>query len=227
MDDLAWVSLRSVQEPFGDQRELFAAYEAASGNRIDAGRIRYYRVMAEAKILAMSHNSPPAARAESGRDAGAAVIFGHLHRRLCLEALGDAMGEPIPRFNVPASSQPTDAQLLIDSVLDSLRTDIVPRISDPFASRRAKSSARVLKYVSNLIANQATFEALELEQLNEVLGTPSATVAAARNVLSDAIATAHIRDSPAFRAVAIRVSLDQILTREASGALAERHYQPF
>jgi aminoglycoside phosphotransferase (APT) family kinase protein len=224
MDDLAWVSLRSVQDPFGDQTELFAAYEQASGNPVDADRIRYYRVMAEAKILAMSHATPPATRGEAGRDAGAAVIFGHLHRRLCVEALSDAMRVPLETLTVPTAPPPGEAQQLIDAVLDSLRTDVVPRISDAFAARRVKSSARVLKYVGALIGQGTICAAAETEQIGALLEQNFDNVREARDALSGAIVSGYLDNETALHIVAVRVAHDQALTFDASGSLALRHY---
>lgn len=90
MDDIAWLSLRSVQDPFPDLDVRVDEYATASGHTIDGDRIRYYRVMAEAKILTMNHGTTLRSRADApggGGDVGARLIFGQLHRRLCVEAL--------------------------------------------------------------------------------------------------------------------------------------------
>ena len=55
MDDIAWLSLRAVQEPFTHLPDRLAEYEALTGNAIDEARVHYYRVMAETKLLVMSH----------------------------------------------------------------------------------------------------------------------------------------------------------------------------
>ncbi len=224
MDDLAWVSLRSVQDPFGDQSELFAIYEAASGIAIDADRIRYYRVMAEAKILAMSHATPPATRSEAGRDSGAAVIFGHLHRRLCVEAMADAMRLPLETVAVPPSPPPGEAEQLLAAVLDSLRTDVLPRVTDEFAARRVKSAARVLKYVGSLVGRGALCAEDEAAKITALLGRDFGNITEARFALSQAIDSGRVDNATALQMVAVRVGHDQELTREASGSLAIRHY---
>ena len=50
MEDLAWVSARSVQEPLPAFATLVRSYEARSGRRVDAARVRYYRVFVELRI---------------------------------------------------------------------------------------------------------------------------------------------------------------------------------
>jgi len=72
MDDIAWLALRATQEPFTDFPARLREYEALSGYAIDEARVRYYQVMAEAKLQVMGHRPPqrpampmPAARRPS------------------------------------------------------------------------------------------------------------------------------------------------------------------
>lgn len=227
MDDLAWVSLRSVQEPFPDLEERFAEYEEASGNRIDLGRIRYYRVLAEAKIMAMGHSHDPGQRGGGSGDTGAQLIFGQLHRRLLVEALSDAMGVPAnDGWSAPPAAPPQEWHYLYEHVLGQLRDVISPRITDGFALQRTKGLARVVKYLQALDLRGPAYAAEELDDLEAVLGTRPASTTEGRRRLAEATHEGTVDPATVLSVVARRVQRDDDLLRESSGALAERHYDP-
>ena len=54
MDDIAWLSLRTVQDTFTDFPARLAEYEQLSGHRIDDDRVWYYRLFAETRLASMS-----------------------------------------------------------------------------------------------------------------------------------------------------------------------------
>jgi aminoglycoside phosphotransferase (APT) family kinase protein len=164
MDDLAWVSLRSTQDHFPDLDARFSEYAAKSGHQVDPTRIRFYRVLAETKILALNHGTSVQARAEAvggGGDVGARLIFGQLHRRLALEALADAGGQRLDEVALPDKADRSDIDDLYDIVFAQLKDVIVPRISDPFAIQRTKGMVRVLKYLASAGPRRAEFTRLE------------------------------------------------------------------
>ena len=110
MDDIAWLTLRCTQEPFGDLPTRLREYEASSGHTVDDARVGYYRVMAEVKIQVMGHR-PAAGGGQApdgglGADLGNLLIYGRLHRRLWLEALTDAVGIERGRPSSPPSRHP-------------------------------------------------------------------------------------------------------------------------
>jgi aminoglycoside phosphotransferase (APT) family kinase protein len=71
MDDIAWLTLRATQEPFPDLPARVGEYEALSGHAIDEPRVRYYQVMAEAKLQVMAHRpGGMAARFDSAEGGG-------------------------------------------------------------------------------------------------------------------------------------------------------------
>src|SRR3984957_8203139 len=149
MDDIAWLSLRATQEPFTDFPTRLREYETLSGNHIDEARVHYYRVMAETKLQVMSHrparvDGPEQGGDGGGGDVGNIFIYGLLHRRLWLEALGGGVGIPagggggIPaeRAEARAARSPSDHDWMYDAVLRQLRDVIVPRTGDQLAAAR-------------------------------------------------------------------------------------------
>lgn len=231
MDDLAWVSLRSVQEPFPDLEERFTEYEIASGHRVDMDRIRYYRVLAEAKIMAMGHGFDGGDRGGSegsgSGDTGAQLIFGQLHRRLLVEVLVEAMGLPADDdWSAPDVGPPAEWHRLYAQVLAQLRDVITPRIEDGFALQRTKGLARIIKYLEALDLKGRAYADEELDDLAAALGRRPASPTAGRRMLSDAVRDETIEPLDALRVIRRRLARDGDLLRESSGALADRHYDP-
>jgi aminoglycoside phosphotransferase (APT) family kinase protein len=227
MDDIAWVTLRAVQEPFTDLRQRFAEYAALSGHQLDIDRIRYYRVLAEAKILVMSHGLTSRDRSAGpggGGDTGAALVFGQLHRRLCAEALCDVLDYAVPPIEIPVEPATNELDELFDVVLAQLRYVISPRITDSFALQRTKGMARVVKYLAAATRRRQSFEAQELDELATCLGAPSASVAEGRRHVAAGVRAGSIDALAALTAICHRLQRDNELLREASGALADRHY---
>ena len=152
MDDIAWLSLRAVQEPFTHLPDRLAEYEQLTGNTIDETRVHYYQVMAETKLLVMSH-APGQMRLRRTRR-------GRRRRREQLDlrraapsvvargavALRRTSSRRTPRSR--PSARPTEADYLFADVLAQLRDTIVPRVSDPLALQRTKGVARILKYLA-------------------------------------------------------------------------------
>ncbi|MDO8388901.1 MAG: phosphotransferase family protein [Actinomycetota bacterium] len=229
MDDVAWVQLRSLQDPFGDLDALFTEYAEVSGNALDAGRIRYYRVLAEAKIMVMGHGVSVRERSDGeggGGDPGARLIFGQLHRRLCAETLADVMGVELPAAASLPDTARTDDDALFEVVLRQMRDVITPHVHDSLAQQRIKGLARALKYLSESSRHRAFVDAAELAEIDAALGTHHADAATARAALATAVALHTIDPAVALRTVYQQILRQNELLRSASGVLAERHYAP-
>ena len=231
MDDIAWLSLRSVQDPFPDLQVRVDEYAKASVHAIDGARIRYYRVMAEAKILTMSHGTTLRSRADAaggGGDVGARLIFGQLHRRLCVEALADASGLGLDEVEVREAPPRNEFDDLYDVVFSQLRDVIVPRIGDPFAVQRTKGMVRILKYLAAAGPRRAEFDRLEQSEIAATLDEPPGArdLRATREALSVAIRSGAVAPTDALRLLHRGIVRDNELLRTASGVLAGRHYVP-
>ena len=58
MDDIAWLSLRTVQDTFTYLPDRLREYEQLSGHTIDVDRVWYYRVFAEATMTTLNPPTP-------------------------------------------------------------------------------------------------------------------------------------------------------------------------
>jgi aminoglycoside phosphotransferase (APT) family kinase protein len=231
MDDIAWLSLRAVQDPFTHLPDRLREYEELSGHPIDEDRVHFYRVMAEAKLLVMSHR--PAGGAAGGgdadgggRDIGNGLIYGMLHRRLWLEAMAAVTGLELEAVDHPPARSPSDHAWLYDAMLSQLKDVVVPRISDPLAAQRAKGLARIVKYLAAIDRDRAWYDERELDDLTYLLGSRPASLDEGRRAETEAVRRGDIADAAHLQFLWRRTARDDALMREASGALADRHWPP-
>jgi aminoglycoside phosphotransferase (APT) family kinase protein len=223
MDDIAWLSLRAVQEPFTHFPDRLREYEQLSGNRVHAGRVRYFRVFAELRIVVMGHGRRQQ-RSTKG-EVGNGLIYGALHHRLLVETLADVMGEKLERFELPRAA-PRDHAWYFDAALEQIRDVIVPRSTDPFVVLRAKGIARLLKHLKECDRFAAVYDEQELGDLAELLGTRPASIDAGRSALVPLVRERALSDERLLRYFHRWTTRRTALAASASGVLAERHYPP-
>ncbi len=229
MDDIAWLSLRAVQEPFTDFPARLREYEQLSGHRVDVARVRYYQVMAETKLLVMRHrpdNSGRSDRGVGGGDIGNGLIYGVLHRRLWFEAIAPFIDLDLEPPELAAPTPPSEQAWLYDVLLTQLRDVVVPRIHDPLARQRTKGFARIVKYLREIDDHGARYDELELDDITQLLGARPPSLAMGRVAIADAARRGDLSDATYLRHQWRRVARDNELLRPASGVLADRHWPP-
>lgn len=223
MDDIAWLSLRAVQEPFTHLPDRLREYAALSGHDIDLDRVRYYRVFAELRIVIMGHARPGPIPAQG--EIGNGLIYGALHHRLLVETLADVLDlalDPPPASDAP----PTEREPLYDAALAQIKDVIVPRSSDPFAILRLKGLARILKHLRDADRLAPEYAAQELSDLEGLCGARPASADAGRQTLTERIRKGELSDEALVRYFHRNTSRRTELLRSASGALADRHHPP-
>jgi aminoglycoside phosphotransferase (APT) family kinase protein len=223
MDDLAWLALRAVQEPFTTLADRLRDWEEITGWRVDLARLRYYRVFAELRVVILAHR-----RADTTNlmgEVGNGLIYGQLHRRLFTEAMADLLGtgiEPLPDLAAPETRQ----GWLYEAAAVQIRDIIVPRSDDPFVVQRAKGVARILKHLQQVDRLGALVTAEELADLQALTGVAVGTVTDGRYQLIDQLRKGRVRPDDALRYFAKRAARGTQLLRPAMGALADRHFDP-
>jgi aminoglycoside phosphotransferase (APT) family kinase protein len=229
MDDIAWLSLRTVQDTFTHFPDRLREYEELSGNKIDETRVWYYRLFAETRLSSNRHPTPASASKPEGppvaRDIGNGLIYGILHRRLSIEALAAVMGFELDHAALPSDGEPEPWHGLYDDVLNNLSV-VVPRIDDALASQWTKGVARVVKYLAELDLNGRSFADAELDDIAELLGSRPSSLRSGRSALTTAAAAGNVDDEAYVRFMWRQVQRDDHLLRGASGALRERTWPP-
>ncbi|MGH3556057.1 MAG: phosphotransferase family protein [Mycobacterium sp.] len=223
MADLGWLALRAVQEPFTCFADRIADYEMFSGIAVDLGRVRYYRLFAEFKVVILGFRRTVAA--ELHGEIGNALIYEVLHNTLFADALAEQYGlGGLTRGEL--DSAPTERQQLYDVVLAQLKDIIVPGIDDSFVALRGKGLARIVKYLREADRHGALVERRELDALEKVLHRRPSTVSEGRCELADTISAESLSDTDVVTYLWTRAQLQHELMRPAMGVLAERRFDP-
>ncbi len=230
MDDIAWLSLRTVQDTFTHFPDRLREYEALSGNTIDPQRVWYYRLFAETRLTSNSAGagamgSVPREGQPVARDIGNGIIYGMLHRRLTIEALASAMGFELPPADLPDEPPPEPWHSYYDATLENLQV-IVPRIEDRLASQWTKGVARVVKYLKEVDRSGRAFADAELVDITKLVGHEPASLVKGRGELARAASEGTVKDEDYVRYLWRQVQRDDYLMRTASGALRERTWPP-
>ncbi|HEY7106154.1 MAG TPA: phosphotransferase family protein [Acidimicrobiia bacterium] len=236
MDDIAWLSLRTVQDTFTHFPDRLHEYEQLSGHHVDPERVWYYRLFAETRLATARPAADDDDTEAGGRegdaqpvagDIGNGLIYGMLHRRLTMEALVHVTGIEPTRLDVSreCEAESTEWHQQYDRVLGSLQV-IVPRIADPLANQWAKGVARMVKYLQEADRYGRPFDRAELADIAALLGHRPASLDEGRRLLADAANGGHVTDDDYLRYAWRRLQRDDFLLRNASGALATRTWPP-
>lgn len=135
-EDLAWLSMRTVLEPFPDFAACIAHYAKVSGRTVDLDRIRYFRVLVQLRVAVIRWIG-------EGQVAANSLISSVLNRRLLTVALAEAEGLPLP--SAPDVAPPSADDGLARDALDELRLHVIPALTDASAIQYGKSLARLVK----------------------------------------------------------------------------------
>jgi aminoglycoside phosphotransferase (APT) family kinase protein len=225
-DDLAWILVRDTLERFPDLADRLRDYEAASGIRIDPGRLGYFRVLAQ---LRATIGTLAGLRSHDGRSEIAwQLIYNTLHTRVLAESLATVDGVPLPDPLPDAGSSGGGGELgwVYDVALRDLREVVVPALDDPFAATRAKGLARLLKYLQAVEGAGATFADAERSELGDLLDHPVDDLDDGRRALCAAIASGALTAARVLPHCLAQSGRDTALMRGAMGALADRHVTP-
>jgi tRNA A-37 threonylcarbamoyl transferase component Bud32 len=225
LEDFAWISIRSLFQPFVALPLLFAEYEKISGTPIDPARIRFYRLYCLLGMIVESHRTwvqRPERISLRGGSVGTAMGYSMLHKRVFVEELAEAMGIALPDFK-PPDPERTDAAPWFEAALAEIREVIVPRSSDQVVVHRAKGLARLIKYLQSREECTGRFAADGRRDLERVLGKSFQSVDEGQLALVERIRSSSLDDEVALGAIHRQTLRDSAILASSMGALAKRH----
>jgi aminoglycoside phosphotransferase (APT) family kinase protein len=228
MDDIAWLSLRTVQDTFTDFPARLAEYERLSGHLIDEGRVWYYRLFAETRLASMAPGSVDirASAPVGSPDAGNSLIYGMLHRRLLVEALAQVVGIPEVHVELPPDDDTASEFTPVYEAAAAALSGAAARSTDALALRYVKGAARLVKYLAEVDRIGAVVDAQETAELADWLGQNPHSVAQGRAALADLANRGTITEHEYVAQLWRGITRDNYLTRTASGALGRRTWPP-
>ncbi len=236
MDDIAWLSLRAVQDTFTYFPDRLAEYEKLTGFTIDEPRVWYYRLLGEVQLGAVGLGKRTLTDvARSGGDAGNSLIYGLLHRRLLIEAFANAAGVTLdarPTHEAPGTYEPTSNSIpdVHEALLLTLKT-VADQAADPLAIARTKAAARLVRYLKDLESDGPRIAAEELNDITSVLQGKTSEPAPtsfdeAQDLLFKAVQSGHVSIADFIHFRWRSIGRQSFLARHALGALHDRTWPP-
>jgi len=224
MEDLAQIWVRSLIQPFVPMREVFAAYEAASGTPVDLARVKFHRLYFQLGFSVAGHAAQAAKGGAPGASTGVSMLYGTMHRRIIVESLAELTGTNLTDPSLPdCPVNWTDAGFAV--ALDDLRDEIVPDLASQRAAAKAKALARMVKFWRMRDRYGAAFDAAEIAEVGGQLGESLADPVEARSALGRAVEDGRITFSDALRLCHNRTVRETFLMADAMGALATTRYE--
>ena len=217
MEDLAWLSMRSVMEPVPSLPDCLDEYDRCAAAPVDLARLRYHRALVSFRVCIIRH------RNVSG-EPGASLVSRTLNRRLLVSAIAEASGVALPE--VPVAQGSSDSDALYEHVLAELRDTIVPRSTDRVVIGKTKDLSKVVKYLQAKGSIGPDAGRLELDAIAGALGRRPETLAAGRDDLVAAIRAGAIDRHKALACFAVLTGLETQLAAGAMGGLARRGFPP-
>ncbi|MFY0729719.1 phosphotransferase family protein [Pseudomonas sp. NFX15] len=223
MEDLAWIAVRDLFQPFVALPECFAEYVRASDAAMDIPRVRYHRAYALINLVIDTHADLVQNQGAFTGIYGNYLMYYTLHCRVLVEGIAEALGLDLPALVLP-DCPPGQHDRSYAVALLELREQVVPRVTDEVAAHRIKSMARLVKFWQACDRFGAQFERAEMNELAEALDTPFSDLREARQAFVEAIRARTIDEARIVRLLALRVQRDTALMAPAMGALSTRQF---
>lgn len=223
MEDLAQIWVRSLIQPFVPMREVFAAYEAASGSKVNLAKVKFHRL-----YFQLSFSVPGAVLAAApGSQAGATgtgLLYATMHKRVMLRALAELAGVALADPEIPEIEPDWTDRYFVTALAD-LKDDIVPAAGNQRASAKAKELARLVKFWRKRASHGALFDAAELAETKALLATAPNNLKGARSALAEAIAAGAVDFAAALQLCHNRAARETFVMADAMGGLATTWYE--
>lgn len=223
MEDLAQIWVRSLIQPFVPMRDVFAAYEAATGRPVDLARVKYHRLYFQLSFTVPS----TALAATSGAQVGAtgtALMFGTMHRRVIVRSVAELAGIALTAPVLP-DCPPDWTDRFFATALEDLKTDIVPSAGNQRAAAKAKELARLVKFWRMRASHGAAFDAAEIAEIRALLPCAPVDLKGARATFAQAIAVGAVDFAASVQLCHNRMVRESAIMADAMGALATTWYE--
>ena len=187
MRELAHVRTRDMWYPTGNLLKWFQYYSEFSGVPLDTHKLRYYNVIG---MLTTALALGPAVQQMDPRDEHAEWIAQDIwSKRATAEALAEAMGLELQPITLPTADAPYVSQWL-DVLEDNLRNELLPHIPDHFLQHRLRLNLRLLAHIRNVAEIGHEIDALELDDMAQLLGHRPRTVREGHRAMEALVRTA-------------------------------------
>jgi aminoglycoside phosphotransferase (APT) family kinase protein len=219
LEDIGNICVREFWNPSGGLDGLFHLYEQESGIPYRRFAAQYYRVQQNVRgmipIHYISENAHP-------RESLAWYLcYRYVGDRATCESIAEAEGVTVERPELP-DDDTGGRDILAEAAMWSLENDVRPAIADAFAASRAKDTELLIRLMDRRRRFGATIDAIECDELGELLGTRPASRAEGMRLLDEAITAGSVDDAAVITYLTRRAYRDEWLYEPAVSLYPER-----
>ena len=219
LEDIGNICVREFWNPSGGLDGLFHLYEQESGIPYRRFAAQYYRVQQNVRgmipIHYISENAHP-------RESLAWYLcYRYVGDRSTCESIAEAEGVTVERPELPADDA-GGRDIVAEAAMWSLENDVRPAITDAFAASRARDTELLIRLMDRRRRFGAEIDAVECDELGELLGTRPSSRAEGTRLLDEAIRAESLPDAGVITYLTRRAYRDEWLHQPAVSLYPER-----
>ncbi|MEZ4332376.1 MAG: phosphotransferase [Myxococcota bacterium] len=190
MEDLGNIVVREFWNPCGGLEGLFRLYERESGIPYSRFAAQYYAVHQNVRGMIPIHYV--CNHAHPRESLAWYLCYRYAGDRSTCEMLAQAMEIPIERPAMPEDVGAKD--VLAEAALFAQANDVTPMVENPFALSRARDVATLIACMDRRRRYGPAIDAIELDEIGELVGKRPADAEDGIHVLDDAIRAGRLPD---------------------------------
>ncbi len=219
LEDIGNICVREFWNPSGGLDGLFHLYEQESGIPYRRFAAQYYRVQQNVRgmipIHYISENAHP-------RESLAWYLcYRYVGDRATCESIAEAEGVTVERPELP-DGDAGGRDIVAEAAMWSLENDVRPAITDAFATSRARDTELLIRLMDRRRRFAAEIDAVECDELGELLGARPASRAEGTHLLDEAIRAGALPDAGVITYLTRRAYRDEWLHEPAVSLYPER-----
>lgn len=219
-EDLAWMSMRCVLEPFPDFAAQVRRYERLAGAAVDRARLDYHRVFVALRVAIIRHRAVGDDAGDS--DLANSLISRLVNRRLLVESLQRVTNQPAVRAPIPRARNGS-LSVEFEYVIRHL-ADAGAIASDPVVRDHIKRAARIAKVLRAEDGIGTACREAAIADLGALIGCKPATLKDGDAALVRALRTGQVEAGRVLHCMALRTARETEIGAAAIGVLARRSY---
>jgi aminoglycoside phosphotransferase (APT) family kinase protein len=219
LEDIGNICVREFWNPSGGLDGLFRLYEQESGIPYRRFAAQYYRVQQNVRgmipIHYISENAHP-------RESLAWYLcYRYVGDRATCESIAEAEGVTVERPELP-DDDAGGRDIVAEAAMWSLEHDVRPAITDAFAASRARDTELLIRLMDRRRRFAADLDAVERDELGELLGTRPTSRAEGTRLLDEAIRDEALPDAGVITYLTRRAYRDEWLFQPAVSLYPDR-----
>ncbi len=222
LEDIGNICVREFWNPSGGLDGLFHLYERESGIPYTRFAAQYYRVQQNVRGMIPIH--AVTVMAHPRESLAWYLCYRYVGDRATCESLADAAGLMVERPAVPVDEGERD--IVAEAAVYSLEHDVRPRVTEPFAASRAKDAELLIRIMDRRRRYGAVLDAIECDELGQLLGTRPRSRVAGMQALNEAITGDALDDDAVITYLTRRAYRDEWLYEPAVSLYPERTWSP-